>query len=265
MSVGEAIAMRWSQAVALGRGVRQPMRCYSDWLKLRRRPYTVETRDGLVMELRPGGGDRFAFYETVIRRDYLQGGVELKPGQTVIDIGANIGGFALVAAQAVGDSGRVIAVEPERHTFDRLERNIAHNGFEQVTALKLAVGGAPGETMLYTFGNPLMSSIVPDESDAPPPEGAQVVEVVTLNQLIEQQQVERCDLLKMDCEGAEYDIIDSLDAATAERIGRIVMETHPVEGRTVNGLTKRLESLGFEVSIGHAHLLSAWRDADQPT
>ncbi len=260
MGLGQSIALRWSQALAYGRYVRRPMRCYADWLRLRRKPYTVETRDGLVMELRPGGGDRFAFYETVIRRDYLQDGVELQPGQTVIDIGANIGGFTLVAAQVVGDSGRVIAVEPERQTFERLERNIAHNGFEQVAALKLAVGGAPGEAVLYTFDNPLMSSIVRDDHDAVPPEGAQVIEVVTLGQLLDGQGVERCDLLKMDCEGAEYDIVDALDAETAGRIGRIVMETHPVEGRTVDGLTKQLEALGFAVSIGHAHLLSAWRE-----
>jgi FkbM family methyltransferase len=69
----------------------------------------------------------------------------LKPGDTVIDVGANIGDVALTASMAVGPTGRVWAVEAHPRTFRFLRANLRLNGVTNVEAINCAVGDAPGE------------------------------------------------------------------------------------------------------------------------
>lgn len=65
----------------------------------------------------------------MLRHDYLSSGQTIAPGSTVIDVGANIGCFTMVAAKLVGPTGRVFALEPEESTFRQLEKNIELNHF----------------------------------------------------------------------------------------------------------------------------------------
>jgi hypothetical protein len=64
-------------------------------------------------------------------------------------------------------------------------------------------------------------------------------------------------LLKVDCEGSEYDIVEALDAATAGPVQQISMEVHPVAGRSAEGLRERIESWGMLVTF--TNLLMAMR------
>jgi len=78
----------------------------------------------------------------------------LKPGDVFADIGASIGWFSLVAAQAVGKGGRVCAFEPEPHSFALLQKNIAANGFEGIIhPQQAAVADKAGALTLYTVGD----------------------------------------------------------------------------------------------------------------
>jgi FkbM family methyltransferase len=64
----------------------------------------------------------------------------VKPGMTVLDVGANFGWFTLIMARLVGNSGHVVAVEPERRFLDRLYRHLDMNHIENVSAWPLALG-----------------------------------------------------------------------------------------------------------------------------
>jgi FkbM family methyltransferase len=78
----------------------------------------------------------------------------LKPGDIFVDVGASIGWFSLVAAQAVGNGGRVYAFEPEPHSFALLKKNIAANGFEDIIhSQQAAVADTASVLTLYTVGD----------------------------------------------------------------------------------------------------------------
>ena len=102
-----------ARALQLFRETRNPVPIVLDRMSLARAPYCMQTKDGLRFELRPQRGDRFGFYEVLVRGDYTRFGQTIAPGATVIDIGANVGCFSILAARLAGPQGRVIAVEPD--------------------------------------------------------------------------------------------------------------------------------------------------------
>lgn len=227
-------------------GVHNPVAAVLDRLGLRRSPYILRSRNGPVMELRPKTGDLFGFYEIVLRRDYFAAGQVIEPGATVIDVGANIGCFTITAAKLAGPTGRVIAIEPEESTYQQLLRNIKLNRLDNVTALRLAVGATEGEILLHSDPNRLFSSVFSSVNGRPVEGSDQRVPMVTLDSLMEKYGIERCDYLKLDCEGAEHEIVANMSPATASRVKQITMEVHKIAGFDSEMLTNRLESFGYQ-------------------
>ena len=113
--------------MAFMRHSKTPLPLILDSFKLKRGKFVAVSEDGLKMELLAHDGESFTFYENLIRRDYLRHGIQLGPGDNVIDIGANVGSFAILAASIVGTAGKVFAFEPAGGTFSRLKRNIELN------------------------------------------------------------------------------------------------------------------------------------------
>src|SRR5262249_21732360 len=73
----------------------------------------------------------------------------LKPGMILLDIGAHIGQYTLVASQLVGDTGAVHSFEPDPETFNWLSRNLQMNARRNVHLNQLALSGKPGKTKFY--------------------------------------------------------------------------------------------------------------------
>jgi FkbM family methyltransferase len=233
------------KVLALFSGVRNPVPAILDRLRLRHAPYRLHLRSGLVVELRPQMGDFFGFYEIMLRGDYLGSGQRLGPGATVIDVGANIGCFTLVAARIVGATGQVFAIEPEESTYRQLLRNIELNGLTNVTPLKLAIGAAQRAMTLHSGPNRLFSSVFSSVNGREVQGTDQQVQMTTLDALMNAHHIPRCDYLKLDCEGAEHEIIASMSQTTARRIAQITLEVHKVPGSDAQMLRQRLESLGY--------------------
>jgi FkbM family methyltransferase len=190
-------------------------------------------------------GDLFGFYEIMLRRDYIASGQRIDSGATVIDIGANIGCFSVLASRLVGPSGRVIAIEPEPTTFRQLLRNIELNHLANITPLQLAVGGEKGTVTLHADPNNLFSSTFTSVNGREVRGADHDVEMTTLQSIMDEHRIERCDYLKLDCEGAEHDIVAGMPASLAERIAQITMEVHKVPGRDVRIMQSSLASLGY--------------------
>ena len=238
---------------ALVSGVHNPAPALLDRLGMRHTPYRLRIRNGATIELRPRAGDLFGFYEIMLRRDYLSSGQELVSGATVIDIGANIGCFSILAANLVGPEGRVIAVEPDASTYAQLVRNVSLNGLSNVTAVNCAVGGRNGTITLHSDPNRLFSSVFSSVNGRAVQGRDQEVQMMTLNELMDAHHVERCDYLKLDCEGAEHEIIAGMSQDTARRIGQITMEVHKVPDCDPRQLGSCLEGLGYR-RVGTATL-----------
>lgn len=133
----------------------------------------------------------------------------VKPGDVVVDVGANVGYFTLLAAKLTGESGRVFAFEPEPDTFMRLSRNAALNGYNNIELSDNAVSNANGRAKLYISHSPGGHAINQCEGIKAVgrghynDEGFIEIETVTLDDYLKGK-AERVDVLKMDVEGAEY-------------------------------------------------------------
>lgn len=188
----------------------------------------------------------FLFHETWVRRTYAPPGFEINPGDVVIDVGANIGVFAIYAATAAPDV-KVYAYEPFPGNLVWLRRNIEESKLANVRVYDQAVTGATEERTLHV--NParwIVHSLVREEGES---SHDITVKCVSLDQILEVETSGRCDLLKLDCEGSEYEILMSCRPETLRRVKRIVGEYH--EGAQIKGtgdeLRSFLESNSFRI------------------
>ncbi len=200
---------------------------------------------GLAFEVR-SAMDVWSVKETFIDRFYEKYGTPVGNHWTVIDIGGGLGEFTLFAA--VGHpQNRVLAFEPFGQSFHLLEANVRGSGVSNVEAFNEAVSAQTGTLRLASAaGEPLQFQSGRDLAGMQ----AETVPAVSLADLFARQHIERCDLLKLDCEGAEYDILFNAPDEILQRIQRMVMEYHDqVNGRHHNELSRYLNSKGFATQV----------------
>jgi FkbM family methyltransferase len=124
----------------------------------------------------------------------------LQPGETFVDVGANVGQLSLAAAMRVTPSGRVIAIEAHPRTCKYLQGNVRLNDLT-IEIHNVAIGSKRGELFFTDFRSDDMNF-----ASATPPRGGSAlrVPVQTLDSIIEERPV---DLLKVDVEGFEVDLL----------------------------------------------------------
>ncbi|MBO0764355.1 MAG: FkbM family methyltransferase, partial [Hyphomicrobiaceae bacterium] len=117
--------------------------------------FDIEVSSGLRLRCRIGdnAADRHMLYGSRGLKDIARITRDLAPGDTFVDLGANVGIFAVHAAKAVGPEGCVLAVEPSPVMLERLRFNVNANGFKNVRIAPVAVGDAQGQAQLHTFAN----------------------------------------------------------------------------------------------------------------
>ena len=127
----------------------------------------------------------------------------LQPGETVIDIGASYGVYALSMARAVGASGSVLAFEPSSATARLLEESVAANGYSHVTVRRSALSAVAGTGQLTVGEHPELNALVHGA-----PRGAvESVPVSTLDECLREHGGRRIDFVKIDAEGEEENIL----------------------------------------------------------
>src|SRR5262249_31944060 len=121
-------------------------------------------------------------------------------GGTFVDVGANVGTYALALARDVGATGKVIAIEPHPVTHARLAFNSAASGFAQVKLVQAAAGDSDGELLIETDGDNLGAShIVTSDISGK----AIRVPSLRLRRILEEAGAVCVDALKIDVEGFE--------------------------------------------------------------
>jgi len=151
----------------------------------------------------------------------------VKQGMTVIDIGAHIGYYTLLFAKSVGPSGRVFSFEPHPSNFDLLSKNVQLNKLMQVQPLNQAVFSHAGEITIS----------VPDDQpnsgngSACIAKGVQQfrVSAISLDAFCEKFTV-RPDVIKMDVEGAEYEVLRGAEQVIAQFRPKLLIELHHFDG-----------------------------------
>jgi len=214
-----------------------------DYLFIMRRPYHT-----LVAPAHPG-----SFYDVYLKDcyqfDLLPWPDGSKNPQLIIDIGANIGAFTVRAALRYPNA-KVLAVEPSPHACRYLKTNISMNMLdERVTVVQAAVAESSGISVLHESEESIASSLyfIPQShfSDI-------AVTSISIEELLDSIYLP-IDIVKVDCEGCEYDLVRLHQAQIWQRVKYILLELHIANSNLALELIKTLQILGFEM---------AWQSAE---
>jgi FkbM family methyltransferase len=174
----------------------------------------------------------------------------LRPGMTLVDVGANMGYYSLLGARLVGTEGRVFSFEPNSVVREQLSRNVAMNGFTNISIRPEAMAGTSGELRFYISDVPEnsgISSLVPGSGLGS--EG-KVVPAVSLDDFSRGLGTRKIDLLKMDIEGAELQVIQGGRGLLARKDAPALL----FESFDVAPLLAALNELGYQVRRLHYRL-----------
>ena len=171
----------------------------------------------------------------------------LRPGDTVIDGGAHIGLYSVLAHRAMEGKGRVIAVEPNEHTAEHLQANLEENGVEQARIVRAALwktAGSVGFVDDEKEGRTAYARVALDG------EARVKVRAVTLDKLIEESGSGEVAFVKIDVEGAEPEALAGLKDAASKRVAPLLMvemAEHNLlrRGSTTRKLAAQIESMGY--------------------
>ena len=166
--------------------------------------------------------DAWILKETILDRQYEKVSTPVRPDWTIVDIGAALGDYAIWAARQL-TSGKVIAVEPFPRSVKLLRENLKLNLVNNVEVAETALGGQDGQSGLQIVtGQAVQHSTAATISAG----GTLSVGVRSLGSFFQEARIEHCDYLKIDCEGAEYDILFNCSQSELKKIDRICMEVH---------------------------------------
>jgi len=186
----------------------------------------LRTADGLTITIRKNYGDAMTVAEIFLDDCYARE-LTLSDDPVVIDIGGFIGDFSLYAVKRL-NARRVIVCEPSPRNWELLLKNIANNGYgDRIEPVNKAVTDG---------GNVMMNLDAPDDHQCmvsayfPSQRPLSAVSGISLGQLLRDHAVENVDLLKIDCEGGEYLILESTPPDVFRRIRNIVFEYHDIDG-----------------------------------
>ena len=169
-------------------------------------------------------------------------GQEIKAGMRVVDIGANIGYYALQEAHLVGETGEVIAIEPVPDNVDLLRMNVEANGYKNVRIYQAAIGAEDGTTRLYLASKFNLSSLISRDIhhaciDTP---------LWTLDSFLEQEG--QIDYIQMDIEGYEAEALKGMRGILRKYRPSMFVEIHPsiVGGEPIIRFLEELKGLGYK-------------------
>lgn len=151
----------------------------------------------------------------------------VKPGMTVVDVGAHVGFYTLLAARLVGDNGRVYAFEPNPEVYNILVRNIQINGYREIVrAVPKGVSNKKRTISLY------VSCERSDEASFYSQESADnkciEVETVSLDEFFADEGWPKVDLVKIDVEGAEVEVLEGMRELTRRNKNlKLIVEFNP--------------------------------------
>ena len=212
-------------------------------------------RCGVTLYTRRNRSDMQMIDEIWAYRKYDYFGYRIAPDSTVVDIGANIGTFSVYAATVCGAS-RVLSFEPHPENYRLLTKNVEQNQLRNVTCVNQAIAGSRGARLLRLHPRDSGCHSLVTRSHKATIE----VDCCTLDDIFDRFALTRIHYLKVDCEGAEYEIFEN-GTSRLRQIDRISMETHTTSDRKSADLERLLRAHGFAVRLFRDSRLYATRSA----
>ncbi len=206
---------------------------------------------GLTSIVRPNSSDILVYIQIFFHKEYLRiEGLELPPRPTIIDLGANVGLFMLYCKSKWQDAV-VSCLEPDRQNYAQLIKQIEVNNLADVQTIN---GG------IWTTNKLLSITQRPEEMEwslGVKPDASGNVLGITLSQLLRDSKFRKVDLLKMDIEGTEEYLFESVDFLTTLKnsVSNLIMETHnPMKQKW---MATQLTGIGFTVEFDRELLFAS--------
>ena len=174
----------------------------------------------------------------------------LSRGDVFFDVGANVGFYTLLAARAVGPTGRVVAFEPHPENVAALERNVLLNGFENVVVVPKAASGGAGRALLEA-GNRATAKLGA-------PRGLEV-ETIALDDFVTAHPDLRPAVVKIDVEGHELDVLEGFRRTLEQSAPILLCEMHGRNAEFVAAASRfgfTCLSVGDTAALSASHLLA---------
>jgi FkbM family methyltransferase len=192
--------------------------------------------------------DLCMIYECVVLDDYNIKNY-IKDDDIILDIGSHIGSFSICASRNT-KKGFIYAFEPSPENFEQLRKNIALNKSQNIIPINKAVLSRKKKTRFYINKTNYASNSIFTKTNT-------FIEVpcINLSDIFKKYNLPKCNFLKMDCEGTEYDIILNTPKNVLKKIDKMVIEYHvPAyfdieEDYDPGVLINHLEDIGFSCRI----------------
>jgi FkbM family methyltransferase len=212
-----------------------------------------ERRDGTELLVRPDTHDRSILDEVWTRRVYSKGFPSARTGAVVVDVGAHNGYFSIFAATHAPAGSRVYAFEPVAENFAILQQNLALNGIRNVVARNAAVSSSSAAVKLFvTDAHTGGHSIYADRHATYTTAHITEVEVNSVAfQDTVPDDIDTIDFCKIDCEGAEFEILLRTPASFLRKVAVFALEFHEFGGHRLSELLDLFCRLQFDVE--HAY------------
>jgi FkbM family methyltransferase len=188
--------------------------------------------------------DVIAFYENFFMETNCPTDLmSIRKKDVIIDIGAHVGYFTLYASN-IAKEGKIYSFEPTNQTYQILEENVILNKLKNVKTTNCGVSDQVGTAILYiddenSIGNSMFISNN---------KKIEKIKVTNINKIIGDNHIDKINLLKLDCEGAEFSILMKLSNREIEKIEKISVEVHlDLSETNLKDLEDHLRNNGFKV------------------
>ena len=214
------------------------------YFKLTKKEHVIfETKTGLNIKIRVNSTDLMALTHVWMIQEYSNSGFDINDSDIVIDIGAHIGLFALFASQFC-KQGKIFCFEPIKENYELLVENINSNKIKNIIPFNFAVSKDADSVKIFLNDDYSGHSMFLETNNFV------IVKSKSLLDIFSENNIHECNFLKLDCEGAEYDIINSLPSDFLNKIKKSVIEyhladTHP---KLLEQLIKKLRKCSFIVN-----------------
>ena len=214
------------------------------YFKLTKKQHVIfETKTGLNIKIRVNSTDLMALTHVWMIQEYSNSGFDINDSDVVIDIGAHIGLFALFASQFCRQ-GKIFCFEPIKENYELLVENINSNKIKNIIPFNFAVSKESDSVKIFLNDDYSGHSMFLETNNFV------IVKSKSLLDIFSENNIQECNFLKLDCEGAEYDIINSLPSDFLNKIKKSVIEyhladTHP---QLLEQLIKKLRKHSFIVN-----------------
>lgn len=235
---------KWMQRLKARVDYSNGLSFYFPWVTSRYYSMFVDSEAGMYM-------DKF--------EKYYARKIHFQREDVVIDVGAHVGKFC-VPLFASFPYLRILAFEPDPYNISCLQKTLEINNIDlsRFKAQALAIYGSAGHVSFSRGGVSTRGSIT-DAGFAIDNRAAiqTSVRAVTLDDVFKQHQIKKCKLLKMDCEGSEYEIFNNFSEHNLLKIDNLFIEVHPVLDKNPLSIKEFLVNKGFEVR-GESHSYGCW-------